>query len=66
MRKDLTVGATLLVSTSDGDEEDEVTRVVVNAVDAGICIVETARNGRVVVMLGRDEPSFSVAELRIV
>ena len=60
MRKDLTVGATLLVSTPDGDEEDEVTRVVVNAVDAGICIVETARNGRVIVMLGRNQPSFSV------
>jgi len=58
MRKDLTVGATLLVSTSDGDEEDEVTRVVVNAVDAGICIVETVRNGRVIVMLGRNQPSF--------
>jgi hypothetical protein len=52
MRKELTVGATLLVSTSDGDEEDEVTRVVVNAVAAGICIVETVRNGRVIVMLG--------------
>jgi hypothetical protein len=52
MRKELTVGATLLVSTCDGDEEDEVTRVVVNAVAAGICIVETVRNGRVIVMLG--------------
>lgn len=66
MRIDLTVGATLMVSTSDGNEEDEVTRVVVNAVDAGICIVETARNGRVVVMLGREEPSFSLPELRII
>ena len=65
MRIDLTVGATLMVSTSDGNEEDEVTRVVVNAVDAGICIVETARNGRVIVMLGREEPSFSLPELRI-
>lgn len=66
MRIDLTVGATLMVSTSDGNEEDEVTRVVVNAVDAGICIVETARNGRVIVMLGREEPSFSLPELRII
>jgi hypothetical protein len=55
MHKELKVGATVVVSTSDGDEEDEVTRVVVDAVDAGICVVETARNGRVIVMRGRPD-----------
>lgn len=49
----LHVGAKLVVSTSDGEEEDEVTRVLVDAIDAGVWIVETARNGRVIVMRGR-------------
>ena len=53
--KQLEVGAKLIVSTTDGDEEDEVTRVLVDAVDAGVWVVETARNGRVIVMKGRDE-----------
>jgi hypothetical protein len=52
--KQLKVGAKLVVSTTDGDEEDEVTRVVVDAVEAGIWVVETAHNGRVIVMRGRD------------
>jgi hypothetical protein len=52
--KQLEVGAKLIVSTTDGDEEDEVTRVLVDAVDAGVWVVETARNGRVIVMKGRD------------
>ena len=52
--KELKVGAKLVVSTNDGDEEDEVTRVIVESVDAGICVVETARNGRVIVMRGRN------------
>lgn len=57
--KQLTVGARLVVSTIDGDEEDEVTRVLVDAVDAGVWVVETARNGRVIVMRGRGErPSW--------
>ncbi|HEY2379324.1 MAG TPA: hypothetical protein VGH98_25300 [Gemmatimonadaceae bacterium] len=51
--KQLEVGAKLVVSTADGDEEDEVTRVLVTAVDAGVWVVETARNGRVIVMKGR-------------
>jgi len=53
----LKIGAKLVVSTTDGDEEDEVTRVLVDAVDAGVWVVETARNGRVIVMRGRSEQS---------
>jgi hypothetical protein len=49
----LRVGAKLVVSTSEGEEEDEVTRVLVHGIDAGLWVVETARNGRVVVMRGR-------------
>ncbi|HWC46251.1 MAG TPA: hypothetical protein VG868_09080, partial [Casimicrobiaceae bacterium] len=49
----LKVGATLVVSTTDGDEEDEVTRVVIEDVAAGLCVVETMRNGRVIVMRGQ-------------
>jgi hypothetical protein len=56
----LRVGAKLVVSTSEGEEEDEVTRVLVDAVDAGLWVVETARNGRVVVMRGRAE-SYTVS-----
>jgi len=52
--KQLTVGAKLVVSTTDGDQEDEVTRVLVDSVDAGVWVVETAHNGRVIVMRGRD------------
>ena len=59
MRKALTVGARIVVSTPDGDDEDEVTRVVVDATHAGICVVETARNGRVIVMLGPHQPRFA-------
>ena len=51
--KQLKVGARLVVSTTDGDQEDEVTRVLVEGVDAGVWIVETANNGRVIVMRGR-------------
>jgi hypothetical protein len=53
--RQLEVGAKLIVSTTEGDEEDEVTRVLVDAVDAGVWVVETARNGRVIVMKGRDD-----------
>jgi len=49
----LDVGAKLIVSTSNGDEEDEVIRVLADAVDAGVWVVETVRNGRVIVMRGR-------------
>lgn len=49
----LRAGAKLVVSTSDGEEEDEVIRVLVDAADSGVSIVETARNGRVIVMRGR-------------
>jgi hypothetical protein len=51
----LRVGAKLVISTSEGEEEDEVTRVLVDAVDSGVSVVETARNGRVIVMRGRGE-----------
>jgi hypothetical protein len=51
----LHVGAKLVVSTSEGEEEDEVTRVLVHGMEAGVWIVETARNGRVIVLRGRGE-----------
>lgn len=57
--KQLEVGAKLIVSTSGGDEEDEVTRVLVDAVDAGVWVVQTARNGRVIVMKGRDNSRWT-------
>jgi len=58
--KQLKVGAKLVVSTTDGDQEDEVTRVLVDAIDAGVWVVETARNGRVIVMRGRGaQPSWT-------
>ena len=50
--KELKAGAKLIVSTTDGDEEDEVTRVVIEDADAGLCLVETLHNGRVIVMRG--------------
>ena len=56
--KQLKVGAKLVVSTTDGDQEDEVTRVLVDAVDAGVWVVETAHNGRVIVMGGREAVSL--------
>ena len=49
----LKVGARLVVSTTDGDEDDEVMRVVIEDVAAGLWVVETLRNGRVIVMRGR-------------
>jgi hypothetical protein len=53
--KRLEVGARLVVSTDHGDQEDEVIRILGSAADAGIWVVETARNGRVVVLRGREE-----------
>lgn len=53
--KELKVGARVVVSTSDGDQEDEVTRVLVNGVARGIWVVETVRHGRVIVMRGRED-----------
>jgi hypothetical protein len=50
----LHAGAKLVVSTSEGDEEDEVTRVLVDGLDSGVSVVETARNGRVIIMRGRE------------
>ena len=47
------VGAKLVVSTTDGDEDDEVTRVVSEDVAAGLWVVETLRNGRVIVLKGQ-------------
>lgn len=56
----LCVGERLLVSTSAGEEDDEVTRVLVDGVAAGIWVVETVRNGRVIVMRGRaDGPALA-------
>ncbi|HKN67815.1 MAG TPA: hypothetical protein VJW73_16140 [Gemmatimonadaceae bacterium] len=51
--KKLKAGAKLVVSTTDGDEEDEVTRIVSEDVVAGLWVVETLRNGRVIVMKGQ-------------
>lgn len=55
------VGAKLVVSTTDGDEEDEVTRVVSEDVAAGLWVVETLRNGRVIVMRGRELQSTAIS-----
>jgi hypothetical protein len=60
--KELKVGATLVVSTIDGDEEDEVTRVIIEDVAAGLCVVETMRNGRVIVLKGRQLQSIAVSQ----
>ena len=51
--KKLQVGAKLVVSTTDGDEDDEVTRIVSADVAAGLWVVETLRNGRVIVIQGQ-------------
>lgn len=64
MRNALTVGATIVVSTTDGDEEDEVARVIVEGVHAGICVVETVRNGRVIVFLRSHVGIVGVDELQ--
>ena len=49
---ELRIGAKLVVSTTEGDMEDEVTRILVDADATGIWVVETAHNGRVIVMRG--------------
>ena len=59
--KQLKVGAKLVVSTTDGDEDDEVTRVVIEDVAAGLWVVETLRNGRVIVMRGRKPQSIAIS-----
>ena len=59
--KEPRVGAKLVVSTTDGDEEDEVTRVVIEDVAAGLWVVETLRNGRVIVMRGAGLPSIAIS-----
>jgi hypothetical protein len=59
--KELKVGAKLVVSTTDGDEEDEVTRVVIENATAGLWVVETVRNGRVIVMRGRTVQSIAIS-----
>jgi hypothetical protein len=59
--KELKVGAKLVVSTTDGDEEDEVTRVVIENATAGLWVVETVRNGRVIVMRGRTLQSIAIS-----
>jgi hypothetical protein len=56
--REVRVGAKLIVSTTDGEQEDEVTRVLIDAVDTGLWVVETLRNGRVVVMRGRGPQPF--------
>jgi len=59
--KELKVGDPLVVSTTDGDEEDEVLRVIIQDVAAGLCVVETLRNGRVIVLKGRQLQSIAVS-----
>ena len=56
------VGAKLVVSTTDGDEDDEVTRVVSEDVTAGLWVVETLRNGRVIVMRGRELQPVAISQ----
>jgi hypothetical protein len=53
--KELRVGAKIVVSTTDGEEEDVITRVLIDATETGMWLIETARNGRVVVMRGQEE-----------
>ena len=53
--KRLFVGTKLVVSTDDGEQEDEVVRVIGGTPEHGLWVVETARNGRVVVLRGRDD-----------
>jgi hypothetical protein len=53
--KRLHVGTKLIVSTDDGDQEDEVVRVLGGTPEDGLWVVQTARNGRVVVLRGRDD-----------
>jgi len=60
--KELKVGDPLVVSTTDGDEEDEVMRVIIQDVAAGLCVVETLRNGRVIVLKGRKAQSIAVSQ----
>jgi len=55
------VGAKLVVSTTDGDQDDEVTRVVSEDVAAGLWVVETLRNGRVIVMKGQSGQSMAIS-----
>jgi hypothetical protein len=59
--KELKVGAKLVVSTTDGDEDDEVTRVVIEDLAAGLWVVETLRNGRVIVMRGNQFQSIAIS-----
>ena len=53
--KRLFVGTKLVVSTDDGEQEDEVVRVLGGTPEDGLWVVETARNGRVVVLRGRND-----------
>ena len=46
------VGTRLVVTTDDGDQEDHVVRVLDGTPEKGLWVVETARNGRVVVLRG--------------
>lgn len=61
--KQLSVGAKLVVSTNEGDEEDEVTRVLVDDADAAMWVVETAHNGRVIVMRGLASESYQLSDI---
>ena len=47
------VGTKLVVTTDDGEQEDEVLRVLGGTPEKGLWVVETALNGRVVVLRGR-------------
>lgn len=53
--RELRVGAKIVVSTTDGEEEDVITRVLIDATETGMWLIETAHNGRVVVMRGQEE-----------
>jgi hypothetical protein len=46
------VGTKLVVTTDDGEQEDEVVRVLDGTSEQGLWVVETARYGRVVVLRG--------------
>lgn len=45
-------GARVVITTEHGEEEEEVLRVLGGSEEAGVWLVETARQGRVVVLPG--------------
>ena len=51
--RSISVGDAIVVTTSEGDEQDSVTRVVMTSTEKGVWLVETVLHGRVIVLAGR-------------